>query len=90
MYLKLDETEYSTAYDESANENNGTLGGDADWDTGGYLNGCVTFDGNNDYINCNNDSSLQFGSAITVTAWIKTSASSTGGIAARIEPKLGM
>ncbi|MBN1256756.1 MAG: hypothetical protein JXA52_03520 [Planctomycetes bacterium] len=77
MWLKLDETSGSTAYDETDNDNDGTLVGDADWDSSGYLNGCVTFDGSSDSINCGNDSSLQFGSAITVTAWIKTSSSAT-------------
>ncbi|MHC4457061.1 MAG: LamG-like jellyroll fold domain-containing protein [Planctomycetota bacterium] len=63
----FDEGEGSTAYD-SAGDNNGTLIGDANW-TSGKIGGAIILDGNGDYVDCGNDSSLNV-EDITISAWI--------------------
>jgi hypothetical protein len=68
--LQLDETSGTTAIDKSDYNNNAAIVGDA------YLaNGILTFDGSGDYVDCNNDLSLELGTNnITVTAKVKLSA----------------
>ncbi|MCK5062091.1 DUF2341 domain-containing protein, partial [Candidatus Parcubacteria bacterium] len=39
----------------------------------GLIGGSLDFDGSNDYINCGNNTSVRITSAITISAWIKSS-----------------
>jgi hypothetical protein len=39
-----------------------------------------TFDGNTDYIDCGNGASLQITGALTISAWVKTTNTSTAGV----------
>ncbi|MCK4429324.1 MAG: VCBS repeat-containing protein, partial [Candidatus Aenigmarchaeota archaeon] len=57
-----------TTYDETNNDNDGTVYG-ANWTTGKY-GPALEFDGDNDYINCGNNPSLNAAN-ITVEAWVK-------------------
>ncbi len=81
----------ATAYDESDNNNDGTITIGATgtqttvasaWANGatGKFGKCMSFDGTDDYVNCGNGSSLNFaeGNEWTVSSWIKTSANYTG------------
>ncbi len=74
-----EEEEEGTAYDETANENNGTLnygtGGSntsyADmWTSGKYKN-ALSFDGTDDYVKVSDSDSLDITDEITIEAWIK-------------------
>ncbi|HDZ69172.1 MAG TPA: hypothetical protein ENH43_01990 [Phycisphaerales bacterium] len=71
-YWKFDEGQGDTAYD-SAGDNDGTVYG-AQWTTG-QVNGALSFDGEEDYVDCGNPSELN-PEYVTIEAWIKTS--STG------------
>jgi len=74
-WWKLDETSGKDAEDSSGNGNDGRLknmAGD-EWTTGAVA-GALEFDGNNDYVDCGNDASLNITGAVTVTAWIKLTA----------------
>ena len=39
--------------------------------------GSMEFDGTNDYVDCGNDSSLQITGALSIAAWVKTTATAT-------------
>ncbi len=69
----LDEGAGTTALDSSGNGNDGSLNGNPQWVTG-QLKGALEFDGSGDFIDCGNDSSLAFGDAVTMAAWIKLAA----------------
>jgi hypothetical protein len=56
---------------DSVGSNNGTLNGPV-W-TSGVTGGALQFDGNNDYVNCGNDASLNITDNITISAWINGS-----------------
>ena len=67
----LDEGGDGTARDASGNGNDGTLNGPT-WDSGKF-GGALSFDGSNDFVDCGNSSTLDFGTGdFTVSAWIKT------------------
>jgi len=72
-WWKLDETSGLTAADSSGNGNDGTLenmAGD-EW-TNGILGGALEFDGDNDYVDCGNNESLQItGREISLASWVK-------------------
>jgi len=61
--------------DSSQYGNNGTSHGSmtSDDQVDGKIDGSLDFDGNDDYVDCGNDSSLDITNAITIEAWIKTS-----------------
>ncbi len=67
LNLQLNEAGGSTASDSSGNGNDGTTVGDA------YLSsGSLNLDGNGDYLDCGNDSSLEIGSSdFSITARVK-------------------
>ncbi|MCK4785097.1 MAG: PD40 domain-containing protein, partial [Desulfobacteraceae bacterium] len=65
---KFDEGSGATAYD-SAGTNDGTIYG-ATWTTG-KIDGALSFDGSNDYVDVGNDSSLMTTGDLTICAWIK-------------------
>ena len=68
-YWKFDEGTGTTAYDSTTNQNNGTISG-ATWQTEDMcISGeCLSFDGNNDYINIGTIKHLP---TFTLGAWIK-------------------
>jgi hypothetical protein len=77
-HWRFDEGEGSIAYDESSNNNDGTLhlgssGNTATstaWVTGKH-GSAIDFDGTDDYVDCGSDSSLNITDAITIEAWMK-------------------
>ena len=58
--------------DVSSYNNNGSFvnGSTGNWTTDGKWNGAMSFDGQNDYVDCGNDSSLNPTDEITISAWI--------------------
>jgi len=69
-YWRFDEGSGTTANDENTtNANDGTING-ATW-TNGKFGKALSFDGENDYVDCGNDSSLDITDAITIEAWVK-------------------
>jgi len=72
-YWRLDETNGTVAADSSGNGNNGTVNGAA-WNPQGKLNGCLSFNGLNNYVQVNRDVSNDF----TIAFWVKTT--SVGGM----------
>jgi hypothetical protein len=69
-HWKFDEGEGSTAYD-SVGDNDGTIYG-AQW-TSGIIEGALDFDGDGDYVDVGNDSSLKPPLPVTFSTWIKLS-----------------
>ncbi len=68
---RLDETSGAVASDDSGYENHGTLVNmedPADWVDGVIRNG-LEFDGDNEYVNIGDTSSLKFNGSFTVEAW---------------------
>jgi beta-lactamase regulating signal transducer with metallopeptidase domain len=58
--------------DESDHGNNATING-ASWRKDGLIGGAMAFDGKNDFLDCGNDKSLNFGTEdFTVAVWFKT------------------
>jgi len=75
-YWDFNEKEGTTAYDKSGNENNGTLtsmDASTDWVLGKYGSG-LDFDGDDDSVNCGNDSILNPTKAETLEAWVRLDA----------------
>ncbi len=66
---KLDETNGTVAADSSGNGNNGTVNG-ATWNPLGKVNGCLSFNGVNNYVQVNPDVSNDF----SVAFWVQTTA----------------
>jgi hypothetical protein len=66
---KFDEGSGTTAYD-SAGNNDGNIIGDPNWTTG-QIDGALSFDGVDDYVNCGNDNSLAITNNLTIAAWVK-------------------
>lgn len=72
LYLKLNETSGTTTNDESVNNNDGTLKASAIFATGGYADGCVSFNGSNgSEITVPAHASINNPSSITVNIWFK-------------------
>jgi hypothetical protein len=67
----LNETS-GTHFDSTEYGNNGTPAGGVDQNAVGIVDGCDGFDGDGDYIDCGNDTSL-LASTITISGWIKPS-----------------
>jgi len=59
------------AHDTSGNGNDGTIYG-AKW-----VDGALSFDGVDDYVDCGNDESLNITDAITIEVWVKPAQNST-------------
>ena len=51
--------------------NDGTVYGNPIWDSNGYIDGALNFDGDDDYIDLGNSSSLKPNLPISLSAWIK-------------------
>ena len=71
-YWPLDATNGTVAVDASGNGNNGTVYG-ATWNPNGKVNGCLTFNGVNNYVQITNPVSNDF----SIVFWVKTT--QTGG-----------
>jgi hypothetical protein len=71
-YWNLDETHGTVAADSSGNANNGTING-ATWNLSGKVNGCLNFNGVNNYVQVARDVTNDFSLAF----WVQTTA--TGG-----------
>jgi hypothetical protein len=71
-YWPLDETSGTIAVDASGNGNDGTVVG-ATWSASGKINGCLSFNGVNNYVQVNRDVANDF----TIAFWVNTTA--TGG-----------
>ncbi len=67
--MRFDEGAGETAFDSSGNGNDGTLLNGPTW-ASGQVNGALSFDGSNDYVEVADDPSFDIASEITVTAWI--------------------
>ncbi len=81
-YWRFNETTGTSAADETTNDHDGSLNNMADEDwvastapIGGYA---LDFDGTNDYVDCGNNSNLNFSSEFTFEAWAKPSTTNTG------------
>jgi len=61
----------TTWRDVSGNRNSGSLVGGPTFDSGN--GGSIVFDGNDDYVNCGNNSSLNSITTYTVSTWLKLS-----------------
>ena len=67
----LDEGSGSTTYDETGNDNDGTLYGPT-WTSDCKSGNCLSFDGSNDYDLVSDSVSLSITNGITIEAWINT------------------
>ncbi len=84
-YWHLDENTSSTAYDASGRGNSGILTNSPTWQTGANCKtgSCLNFNGTNNYIAISDATALR-PAALTITAWVKTSATTqTGCIVAK-------
>ena len=84
LHLTMDEPSWSGAAGEvkdwSCSENHGTAkNGAFVTESGTFLGRCGVFDGQNDYIDCGNDPSLNPRNQITLEAWIKPEDVGRGG-----------
>ena len=73
-FWKIDETNGPEAQDSSGEGNTGTLVNDPIWTTW-----ALNFDGNNDHVDCGNDSSLNLTGSLTITASINPHTFGEGG-----------
>jgi hypothetical protein len=71
-HWEFDEGEGSIAYD-SAGDNDGTLVNGPAWTTG-ILDGALSFDGSDDYVEVDDSATLDITSEITIVAWVKRDA----------------
>ena len=69
-YWQFDEGEGNTTADSSGNGNNGTLQNGPLW-VDGIDGGALEFDGEDDYVEVEDSASLDLGSKLTFSAWIK-------------------
>jgi hypothetical protein len=81
-HWKLNESQGSTAHDSAA-ENDGTVHG-AEW-TPGKLEGAMSFDGVDDYVDVADNPSLDITDEITLAAWIYKTGLESGVIAMKKE-----
>ncbi|MCK4614190.1 MAG: SBBP repeat-containing protein [Thermoplasmata archaeon] len=69
LYLPMEEGSGEYTYDQSGNGNNGTIHGTS-WTTGKH-GSALSFDGNDDYVDCGNDAIFDITDEITIETWIK-------------------
>ena len=67
-YWNFDQGSGTIAYDSSGYNNHGTIYG-ASW-TSGKVNGALSFDGLNDYVDCGNNETLDPTQGATIEAWV--------------------
>ncbi|WP_136465708.1 LamG-like jellyroll fold domain-containing protein [Flagellimonas onchidii] len=84
----FDETSGTTAADASGNNRNGTLVGGPTWNSSGRVNGAISLDGTNDWINLT-DFNLE--NAFTISAWVKLNAgiNQFDGLMSADDPRTG-
>ena len=73
-WWSMDEGTGTTIADQSINSNTGTFGtspADPTW-TNGKFGKALSFDGDDDYVNCGSESSLDLTSEFTLETWVKT------------------
>ena len=72
LYLPLDEGFGSTAHDESSSHNDATISG-ATWATEDMCKtgACLQFDGSGDYLEIDDDDTLDLTNEMTMEAWVK-------------------
>ena len=72
-YWPMDEGSGTTAYDVTANTNDGTLMGGATWTTAGMFGSAISFDGTAKWVQCGNDASLAVASGqdFTYSMWFR-------------------
>jgi hypothetical protein len=75
LEMKFDEGSGTVAYDESFNNNDGTITG-ATWTEGKFGN-ALSFDGSGDYVDSGNNSVFDVTNQATFSAWVKASNIST-------------
>lgn len=73
-YWLLDETNGTIAHDASGNGNNGTVSV-ATWSGNGKINGCLNFNGVNNYVQIANEISNDF----SISFWVRTTQSGGSG-----------
>ena len=85
-FWHFDEAEGDTARDSSGKGNDGTIHG-ATWVSEGISGSSLSFDREDDYVDCGNDSSLDLGTGdFSLEAWIKSSNVEEGkNIIAKVE-----
>jgi len=77
--------------DSTSNNNDGTDYGSPTFGSTGQVDGSVTFDGTNDWIDTGDDSNLNITDNVTVEAWIYPTASMThNAIAAKVDQSEGL
>ncbi|MBP9751907.1 MAG: LamG domain-containing protein [Candidatus Moranbacteria bacterium] len=69
-YWKFDETAGTSATDSSGNNNTGTLQSSPSR-VEGKKNKAITFNGSNQYVSVPDSTSINIGTAVTVSAWVK-------------------
>jgi hypothetical protein len=74
-YWPLDKTNGTVAVDVSGNGDNGTVFG-ASWNPAGKVNGCLSFNGVNNYVEVGRTVSNDF----SISFWVKTTASGSAGL----------
>ncbi|WP_455391552.1 LamG-like jellyroll fold domain-containing protein [[Eubacterium] cellulosolvens] len=74
----FEEPSGSTVYDETANDNDGTIYGGASRVTGKFGK-CLSFDGSNDRIDVPDSTSLSITGQITISAWVNFSSLPSSG-----------
>ena len=75
-WWRMDDFSSSTVFDYMG-RNNGTVAGNVTQNNSGYFGKSFSFDGVNGYVSAGNGVSLNYTSAVTLSAWIKTSQSSS-------------
>jgi len=68
-YWRFDEGGGATAYDDTANNNDGTLYNHTKF-VPGKIGKAVQFDGTDDYVNCGSGASLNISGPLTMEAWV--------------------
>jgi hypothetical protein len=81
LEMKFDEGSGTVAYDESFNNNDGTITG-ATWTEGKFGN-ALSFDGTDDYVSVSDNNILDITTEITIGAWVKKSVLGDGIIAGK-------
>jgi len=79
-WWKLDEALGVTAADYSGHDHHGTLKGALQW-AEGYDGTALQLDGSDDYVNIDGYKGILGTRALTVTAWVNTTSTTTGSIA---------
>ncbi|MFA5098835.1 MAG: LamG-like jellyroll fold domain-containing protein [Candidatus Paceibacterota bacterium] len=84
-YWKFDEAS-GTLYDSSGHGNNGTQSGGVTYEAQGKVGNALSFDGNNDYVDCGNANSLKnITNKITIAYWVYINSYPAGNYTSVVE-----